>query len=50
MFFNVDDGRSRIFSFDTSQGAHHRRFLMLMVDAPGSLALAPPRGPAIDIS
>jgi hypothetical protein len=26
-------------------GAHQRRFLALMVDAPGSLALAPPEGP-----
>jgi hypothetical protein len=46
MFFNVDGGCSRI-SVSTSQGARRRCFLALMVDAPGSTALAPPRGPPL---
>jgi hypothetical protein len=45
MFFNVDGGRSWIYSSDTSQGAHRQHFLALMVDTPGSPAPAPPRGP-----
>jgi hypothetical protein len=44
MFLSVDGGRSRIYSSDTSQGAHRRCFLALMAGAPGSTALAPPRG------
>jgi hypothetical protein len=40
---HVDRERSRI-SVSTSQEAHRRRFLTLMVDASGSLALAPPKG------
>jgi hypothetical protein len=50
MFLSVDGGRSWISSSDTSQGARRRRFLALMVDAPGSPAPAPPRGPAVDVS
>jgi hypothetical protein len=46
--FYVDGGCSRIFSSDTSQGAHRRRFLSLMMGAPGSSASAPPWGLAID--
>jgi hypothetical protein len=49
MFLSVDGGRSRIFSSGTTQGARRRHFLVLMVDAPGSLASAPPRGPVVDI-
>jgi hypothetical protein len=44
MFLSVDGGRSWIFSSGTSQGVCHRCFLALMVDAPGSLALASLRG------
>jgi hypothetical protein len=43
------DGRHSWISVSTSQGARHRRFLMLMVGAPRSLALAPPRGPTVVI-
>jgi hypothetical protein len=43
------DGRRSQISISTSQGGHHRRFLTLVVGAPGSPALAPPREPAIDI-
>jgi hypothetical protein len=50
MFLSVDGGRSLISSFDTTQGARRRHFLALMVDAPGLLALAPPRGPTVDVS
>jgi hypothetical protein len=50
MFLSVDGGRSRIFSSGTSQGARRQRFLALMVDAPGSSAPAPPRGPVVDVS
>jgi hypothetical protein len=50
MFLSVDGGRSWISSSGTSQGAHCRRFLTLMVGAPGSLAPAPLRGPTVDIS
>jgi hypothetical protein len=45
----VDGGRYRISSSGTSQGAHHRHFLVLMVSATGSLDLTPPRGPAVDV-
>jgi hypothetical protein len=47
-FFNVDGGRSWIYSSITSQGVHHRRFLALMVADSGSLTLTPPRGPVVD--
>jgi hypothetical protein len=50
MFLSVDGGRSRIYSSDTSQGAHRQCFLALMVDAPGSTSPTPPRGPAVDVS
>jgi hypothetical protein len=50
MFSNIDGGRSRIFSSVTSQGARCRRFLVLMVGTTGSKALAPPRGPTVDVS
>jgi hypothetical protein len=43
-FLSVDGACYRISSSDTSQGARHRRFLALMVDAPGSPAPAPPGG------
>jgi hypothetical protein len=46
MFLSNDGGRFWMSSFGTSQGAHHRRFLALMVDVPGSSALAPLRGPS----
>jgi hypothetical protein len=49
IFFNVDGGCSQIYSSGTSQGAHRRRFLVLMVGALGSPALTPPRGAAIDV-
>jgi hypothetical protein len=49
MFSNVDSGRSRIFSSDTSHGDCRRCFLAYMVDAPGSTAPAPPREPTVDI-
>jgi hypothetical protein len=45
MFSSVDDGRFQISNSGTSQGGHHQHFLALMVGAPKSLALAPPRGP-----
>jgi hypothetical protein len=44
MFSSVDGGRFQISSSGTSQGGRHQRFLALMVGAPKSLALAPPRG------
>jgi hypothetical protein len=47
--FSVDGGRSRISSSVTSQGVRRRRFLALMVGAPGSPASAPPRGAVIDV-
>jgi hypothetical protein len=47
MFLSVDGGRSWIPSSGTSQGVHHQRFLALMVDASGSTAPAPPRGPTV---
>jgi hypothetical protein len=49
MFLSVGGGRYWIFSFDTSQGVHCQRFLMLMVGALRSSALAPPRGPVVDV-
>jgi hypothetical protein len=48
MFLSVDGGRSWI-SVGTRQGAHHRCFLALMVDAPESPASALPKGPAVDV-
>jgi hypothetical protein len=45
MFLNVDGGHSRVYNSDTSQRVQRRCFLALMVDAPGSPAPAPPRGP-----
>jgi hypothetical protein len=48
MFFNINGGRSQIYSSDTSQGPRRRCFLALMVDAPGSPAPAPPRGTVVD--
>jgi hypothetical protein len=45
MFLSIDGGRSRISSSYTSQGAHHRHFLVLMVGASGSLT-SPLRGAA----
>jgi hypothetical protein len=50
MFLSIDGGRSQIYSSITSQGARPQHFLMLMVDAPGSTAPSPPRGPTIDVS
>jgi hypothetical protein len=47
MFLRIDGGRFRI-SNTTSQGAHYRRFLALMVGALGSPTL-PPRGPVADV-
>jgi hypothetical protein len=44
----VDGGCSWI-SVSTSEGAHHRHFLTLMVDAAESPTSAPPREPAIDV-
>jgi hypothetical protein len=44
MFLSVDGGCSWIFNSDTSQGARHQCFLMLMIDAPRSLALATSQG------
>jgi hypothetical protein len=46
--FYVDGGCSCI-SISTSQGVRHRRFLALMVGAPGSIAPAPPRELIIDV-
>jgi hypothetical protein len=40
----VDTGRSRFSNSGISQGAHRRHFIALMVGAPGSPALAHPRG------
>jgi hypothetical protein len=50
MFLSVDGDRTQIYSSGTSQGAHHRHFLALMVAVPGSTALAPPRGTTVDVS
>jgi hypothetical protein len=44
----IDGGCSRI-SVSILPGARHRRFLALMVGAPGSSALAPPSCPAINV-
>jgi hypothetical protein len=49
MFLSVDGGSSRISSSGTTQGVCHRRFLALILNAPGSL-LSPARGPTVDIS
>jgi hypothetical protein len=49
MFLSIDGGCSWISSSGTSQGAHHRRFLVLMVDAPRSPALAPVRGSTVNV-
>jgi hypothetical protein len=49
MFLSVDGERFRICTFDTSQGAHRRRFLALMVGAPESPALAPHREVVVDV-
>jgi hypothetical protein len=38
MFLSIDGGCYRVYSSGTTQGAHRRRFLALMVGAPGSLA------------
>jgi hypothetical protein len=46
--FYIDGGCFRI-SISTRQGARRQYFLTLMVDAPGSSALAPHREPAIDV-
>jgi hypothetical protein len=48
-FSNIDGGRSRISSSGTSQGARCRRFLALVVDAPGSSAPAHPMGTTVDV-
>jgi hypothetical protein len=50
MFLSVDGGRSRVYSSGISQVGRRRRFLVLLVDALGSLAPATPRGPTVDIS
>jgi hypothetical protein len=47
MFLSFDGGRSWIYSPGTTQGARHQRFLALMLDTPGSIALAPPRRGAL---
>jgi hypothetical protein len=47
MFPSVDGGRSRIPSSVTSQG-RRQRFLAFIVGAPGSLALKPHSGSAVD--
>jgi hypothetical protein len=49
MFLSIDGGLSWISSSGTSQGARCRCFLALMVGAPESPALAPHRGPTVDI-
>jgi hypothetical protein len=48
MFLSIDGGRSRIY-VSTRQEACRRCFLALMVGAPGSLALAPPNGPVVNV-
>jgi hypothetical protein len=50
MFLSVDGGHSWISYSGTSQGGYRRDFLALMVSAPRSTALTPPRGPAINDS
>jgi hypothetical protein len=47
MFLSVHGGHSRI-SIIASCGVHHRCFLVLLGDDPGS-PTPPPRGPTIDI-
>jgi hypothetical protein len=49
MFLRIDGGGYQISNSGTHQGVHHRRFLALMVDALGSPAPAPLRGPIIDV-
>jgi hypothetical protein len=46
MFLSVGGGRFWICSSGTSHWVRRRRFLTLMVSAPGSSAPAPPRGPS----
>jgi hypothetical protein len=46
--FYVDGGRSRI-SVSTSQGARCRHFLALVLGAPESPALTPPRGSTVNV-
>jgi hypothetical protein len=50
MFLSVDGGYFQIYNSDTSYGARCRCFLLLMMDAPRSIALAPLREPTIDVS
>jgi hypothetical protein len=49
MFLRIDGGCCQISNSGTHQGAHHQRFLALMVDALGSSAPAPLRGPIVDV-
>jgi hypothetical protein len=49
-FLSIDGGSSWVYNFGITQGAHCQHFLALTVDAPGSLALAPPTGPVVDVS
>jgi hypothetical protein len=44
MFLSIDSGCSRISSSGTTQWVCRRRLLVLIVGAPGSPILAPPRG------
>jgi hypothetical protein len=46
--FYVDGGHSRI-SISIHQGAHHRRFLVLMVSTPRSTAPKSPKGSTVGI-
>jgi hypothetical protein len=48
-FLSVDGGRSRISSSGTSQRVRRQRFLALMMDAHGSPAPTPPKGPAVGV-
>jgi hypothetical protein len=50
MALSVNGGRFRISSSSNTKGVCRRCFLALMVDAPGSRALAPRKGPAVDVS
>jgi hypothetical protein len=50
MFISFDGGRSWIYNFDTSQGAHRRYFFSLMVGAPKSTTPAPSKEPTVDVS
>jgi hypothetical protein len=49
MFLSVDGGHSWIYSSSIFQGAHHRCFLALIVDALRSTAPAPPRELTVDV-